>query len=94
VSLREVVQNLRDALEAAGVPYMVTGSFASSVHGVPRATHDIDVVIEPTRDQLSMLIDQFPEPDYEAHKDDALVNRWAAALDIEDQGWAARKKEG
>jgi hypothetical protein len=94
VSLREVVQNLRDALEAAGVPYMVTDSFASSVHGVPRATHDIDVVIEPTRDQLSILIDQFPEPDYEAHKDDAFVNRWATALDIEDQGWAARKKAG
>ena len=37
MSLREVFQNLRDALEAAGVPYMVTGSFASSVHGVPRA---------------------------------------------------------
>ncbi len=27
---------LRDALEAAGIPYMVTGSFVSAVHGIPR----------------------------------------------------------
>ena len=34
------------ALDAAGIPYMLTGSFASSYHGMPRATQDIDVVVE------------------------------------------------
>jgi hypothetical protein len=72
VSVHEVFENLRLALEGAAVPYMVTGSFASSVHGVPRATNDIDIVIEPTREQLLALIERFAEPDYEAHKDDAL----------------------
>jgi hypothetical protein len=51
---------------------MVTGSFVSSVHGVPRATHDIDVVIEPTRDQLLALMEKFEEPTYESDKEDAL----------------------
>jgi len=51
---------------------MVTGSFVSSVHGVPRATQDIDVIIEPTREQLMTLLQRFGEPAYEADKEDAL----------------------
>lgn len=41
------------------VPYMVTGSLASSVHGEPRSTNDLDVVIAPTRDQLFSLVQLF-----------------------------------
>lgn len=37
-TIRDVVR----ALEAAGVPYMVTGSFASALHGAPRTTQDLD----------------------------------------------------
>ncbi len=33
-----------DALEAAGVLYAVGGSLASSYHGVPRSSHDADLV--------------------------------------------------
>src|SRR5262245_39801111 len=44
-------------LEALGIPYMVTGSVASSFHGRPRTTHDADVVIDPTRDTLDRLVD-------------------------------------
>ena len=60
----DLFARLRDALEAAGIPYMVTGSFVSAVHGNPRATHDIDVVIAPTAQQLQMLIRDFSESDY------------------------------
>jgi hypothetical protein len=51
-------------LEAAGVPYMLTGSFASSYHGLPRATQDIDFVIAPARDQLLDLVRRFPAAQY------------------------------
>jgi hypothetical protein len=67
-----VLENLRGALESTGIPYMITGSFASSVHGVPRATQDIDVIIEPTRDQLERLMRRLDEPAYGSDKDDAL----------------------
>lgn len=40
VALRPVVE----ALERMGVPYMVAGSVASSMHGVPRTTLDADLV--------------------------------------------------
>ena len=33
-------------LEECGIPYMITGSFASNIHGLPRATQDADVIIE------------------------------------------------
>jgi hypothetical protein len=72
VSLREAFRNIRDALEEVGVPYMITGSVASSVHGVPRATQDIDVVIEPTREQLVALMHRFEEPAYDADVEEAL----------------------
>jgi hypothetical protein len=34
-------------LTDAGVPHMVVGSFASSFHGVPRSSQDLDLVIDP-----------------------------------------------
>jgi predicted nucleotidyltransferase len=43
------------ALERRGIPFMLTGSFASSFHGVPRATQDIDLVIAPNEGQLRTL---------------------------------------
>ncbi len=34
------------ALERLGVSYAIGGSFASSAHGIPRSTNDIDIVAE------------------------------------------------
>jgi hypothetical protein len=72
VSVRELFARIRTALQAADVPYMLTGSFASSLHGTPRATQDIDIVIAPTRDQLLRLLAQFPESEYYVSRDAAL----------------------
>jgi hypothetical protein len=72
VSVSNVLEDLRTALESFGVPYMVTGSLVSSVHGVPRATQDIDVVIAPSREQLASMMEYFGEPTYDSDKEDAL----------------------
>lgn len=71
MSVQTVFEKIRAALEAAGIPYFVTGSFASSAHGIPRATNDIDIVIAPTRAQLTQLLSQFPESDYATSTEDA-----------------------
>jgi hypothetical protein len=68
----EVFAKLRSALDTVGIPYMVTGSFASALHGIPRATHDIDVVIAPGAAQLRALVEQFAAPGYYADVEDAL----------------------
>ena len=44
-------------LDGAGIPYMVTGSLASSYHGEPRATRDLDLVIDPSPATLERLVD-------------------------------------
>lgn len=60
------------ALEGAGIPYMLTGSFASSAHGVPRATRDIDFVVAPTSDSLHALAGLLPPDSFYFDLDSAL----------------------
>jgi hypothetical protein len=44
-------------LQRLAIPYMVTGSIATSYHGRPRATHDADLVIDPTPPQTDALVE-------------------------------------
>ena len=65
-------------LERSGVPYMVTGSLASSYHGEPRATRDADIVIDPSRDALDQLTAGLLEAGFYVDRDvarEALADR-------------------
>ncbi len=53
-----------DALDECGISYMITGSFAGNVHGVPRATQDADVIIEAHREGLNAFLDMFTDTFY------------------------------
>jgi len=53
---QEALFDLVRLLERLGIPYMVSGSVASSYHGRPRLTHDADIVVDPTSDQLDALV--------------------------------------
>jgi hypothetical protein len=44
-------------LDEWGIPYMITGSFASNIHGLPRATQDADVVIEVDQRTLGRFLE-------------------------------------
>jgi hypothetical protein len=59
-----VFRPLIAALESAGIPYMLTGSFAAAFHGSPRATQDIDLVIAPDSAQLSTLVRRLTDSGY------------------------------
>lgn len=50
--LREVIA----ALQRAEIRHMIVGSFASTFHGEPRTTRDLDVVIDPSSEQLDALL--------------------------------------
>lgn len=56
MSLPRLLGLVVGALDATGVPYMITGSIASSVHGAPRATRDLDIVIDPDAGSLEALV--------------------------------------
>lgn len=47
MSAADLLATIVAALDAAGVPHMLAGSMASSFHGEPRSTQDIDLVIDP-----------------------------------------------
>lgn len=58
----EAVAALIRDLERLGIPYMVTGSFASNVHGVPRSTKDADFIVEAAPDQIDRLLGGLQPP--------------------------------
>ena len=77
-SLGQVIARVSAALEQANVTYMIVGSIASGIHGIPRAVQDLDVVID---------CDKYVLRDFVAALDDARyhVDREAARA-----AWAAR----
>ncbi|MFP2912654.1 hypothetical protein ACLESD_48120 [Pyxidicoccus sp. 3LFB2] len=57
-----------DAMEAAGVGYFLGGSLASSLQGEPRATNDIDFVIDLRLPQLPAFV-QALGPDFDVDEE-------------------------
>ena len=72
MTLAEFIAELTRRLDEAGVPYMITGSLAGSFHGEPRATRDVDVVIDPTRAALRQLVERLENDAYYVSADAAL----------------------
>ena len=68
----KVLQVVTEALDHVGVPYMITGSFASNYHGIYRGTGDIDFVIAAEPNQLKALVQKLNENGYFAQVEDAL----------------------
>jgi hypothetical protein len=59
-----------DALLELGIPYMVAGSFASNLHGVPRMTQDADIVIDVDEPLVLRLVARL-QPDFYATEEAA-----------------------
>lgn len=53
---RGLLRAILAALDAARIPHMVVGSFASTAHGEPRTTRDLDLVVDPRLEQLDELL--------------------------------------
>jgi hypothetical protein len=51
-------------LEKSNINYMATGSVASMLYGIPRFTHDLDMVIELPMHQISSIENAFPLSDF------------------------------
>ncbi len=62
MSAAGLLRTVVTALDDAGIRHMLVGSFASMSHGAPRATQDIDMVIDPTPEALDRFAASF-DPD-------------------------------
>ena len=60
----DVLRFAVNTLERLQIPYLVVGSFASSIWGEPRLTMDIDIVIDLRSDQIVPLCQAFPAPEF------------------------------
>ena len=49
-----------EPLDRAGLPYAIVGSVAASLYGEPRATNDVDIVIQMKSADASKLVEAFP----------------------------------
>jgi hypothetical protein len=61
---RDFLARLTTKLARASIPHMVVGSFASSFHGVPRSSQDLDLVIDPDVASLRRFLDDLSPDDY------------------------------
>lgn len=64
ISQEDFLTNLIKELDRHGIPYMLTGSVASSLHGQPRATKDVDIVIAAAKEQVLNLVKALGENYY------------------------------
>jgi hypothetical protein len=64
----DVLQLVLTKLDECKIPYMITGSFASNMHGVPRATQDADVVIGTDQGSLDRFLESLGAEFYASHE--------------------------
>jgi hypothetical protein len=77
-------------LDRAGIDFMVAGSFASTFHGDPRTTQDIDLVIDPDRAALDRFVGQLDPGVYYVSAEaaeDAWRRRGQFNVVLLDSGW-------
>jgi len=73
-----LLRTIVGTLETLGIRYMVVGSFASTAYGEPRSTRDLDLVIDPSPEQLNQLLASLDPEHYYVDPDvarDALRRR-------------------
>ena len=88
MSQSELLRAAVELLDGARIPYMVVGSYASTFHGEPRMTRDIDVVVDPTRESILLLVDLVDRDRfYLGDAEDAFLNRSMFNLIEPDTGW-------
>lgn len=92
VTAGDFLARLVALLEAAGIPHMVAGLFASTFHGVARATQDLELVIDPTGAALDAFLASLDPDVYYVDPDtarDALRHRSQFNVIDMTTGWKA-----
>lgn len=59
-----LLSDLISELESLQIRYMITGSLASGLYGRGRTTFDVDIVIDPSQQQLAKFIDAIADKYY------------------------------
>lgn len=60
------IRYVAETFDFLGIPYAISGSYASSAHGVPRYTQDADLTAEPFPGREREFAECFPKSDFYA----------------------------
>ena len=72
MSLTEFLKRVVGILDESGVRYMLTGSLASAYYAVPRATQDLDLVIEAEEADIERTVEGLTGAGWYVDRDAAL----------------------
>lgn len=72
MSLAALLAAVVRALRGADIPFMLTGSLAAAFYSTPRATLDIDLVVEMTDERLDRLVDALTDAGFYVSRDAAV----------------------
>jgi hypothetical protein len=64
MSQQELLKRVVTFLDGQRADYMVTGSYATSLLGAPRATHGLDVVVVLSQSNVDAMLQAFPPPNF------------------------------
>lgn len=68
----QITQQIAQDFDLLNIRYFVGGSLASSLHGVPRATQDVDIVADIKYEHIPYLVKAFGTEFYISHIDNYL----------------------
>jgi len=92
MNLTAFLKRVVEILDKAGVQYMLTGSLAAAYYAVPRATQDIDLVLETEAEGVERLVEGLQAEGWYVDKDaalEALRGRGQFNTIDPDSGWKA-----
>jgi len=64
MGMDDLLRRLVGILEDLDLPYLITGSMASTLYGETRFTNDIDVVVDLPAGRIAEFCSAFPAPDF------------------------------
>lgn len=64
MQMTDLLRVVASTCDELGIPYVVTGSVASTFYGEFRTTRDIDIVVDLAAWHIQRFCDRFPPPDW------------------------------
>jgi hypothetical protein len=72
MSLNRFLRTIIENLDKCRIPHMVAGSMASTHHGRPRTTQDVDIVIDANIDSVRRFVGSLPTEQFYVSEEAAL----------------------
>ena len=73
MSYEEVTKRMVRVLKDAKIPYMITGGLAANYYGCPRATYDLDLVVELDEASAERLVELASRARFRLHEKEVLA---------------------